>query len=41
VPLVRGSTTNDSLSYSSVVGVLLGATTMNGVMPVGGPASRP
>jgi hypothetical protein len=42
VPRVRGFTAGDPLSSSSVVaGVLLGATTVKGVMPSGGPASRP
>jgi hypothetical protein len=41
VPLVRGSTASDPLSCSSVVGVLLGAATVNGMMLVGGLASHP
>jgi hypothetical protein len=41
MPLVRGSTTGDPLSSSSIVEVLLGAATVKGVMPSGGPASRP
>jgi hypothetical protein len=39
--LVRGSTSDNSVSFSSVAGVHLGAATMNGVMPSGGSASRP
>jgi hypothetical protein len=39
--LVRGSTADDSLSCSSVVGVLLGAAIVNEVMPTGGLASHP
>jgi hypothetical protein len=41
VPLIRGSTTSDPLSCSSVTGVLLGAATVKGVMPSGGPTSCP
>jgi hypothetical protein len=41
IPLVRGSTTNDPLSCSSVAGVLISPATMNGVMPSGRPANRP
>jgi hypothetical protein len=41
VPLVRGSTADDPLPSSSVAWVLLGAATVNGVVPSGGPASRP
>jgi hypothetical protein len=41
VPLVKGSTTDDPLLSSSVVGVLTSPATVNGVMPSGGPASRP
>jgi hypothetical protein len=41
VPLVRGSAAGDTLSCSSVVGVLLGVATMKGVMPAGGPSSHP
>jgi hypothetical protein len=33
IPLVRGSTTGDPLSYPSVAGVLTSPTTVNGVMP--------
>jgi hypothetical protein len=40
VPLVRGSIAGDPLP-SSLVGVLLGAGTMNGVTPSGGLTSRP
>jgi hypothetical protein len=42
VPLVQGFTAGDPLSSSSssVVGVLLGLATMNGVMPSGGPTNR-
>jgi hypothetical protein len=40
VPYVRGSTAGDPLS-SSVAEVLLGPTTVNGVMPSGSPANRP
>jgi hypothetical protein len=41
VPLVRGSTVGDPLSYSSVVGVLTNPATVNKVMPSGGLANRP
>jgi hypothetical protein len=41
VPLVRGSTASDPLPYSSVARVLPGAVTIKGVVPSGGPASRP
>jgi hypothetical protein len=41
VPLVQGFTAGDPLSSSSVVGVLLGLATMNGVMPSGGLTNRP
>jgi hypothetical protein len=41
IPSVRGSTTSDPLSSSSVAGVLLGPATVNGVMPSGGPAINP
>jgi hypothetical protein len=41
VCLVKGSTAGDPLSSSSIVGVLLGLATVNGVMSSGGPANRP
>jgi hypothetical protein len=41
ISLVRGSTTGDPLSYSSVSGILTSSTTVNGVMPSSGPANRP
>jgi hypothetical protein len=41
VPLVKGSTAGEPLSCSSVAGVLTSPTTVNGVMPSGGPTNHP
>jgi hypothetical protein len=41
VPLVRGSTAGDPFPSYSVAWVLLGAATVKGVAPSGGPASCP
>jgi hypothetical protein len=41
MPLVRDSTASDPLSCSYVVGILLGAATVKGVTPSGGPTNCP